>query len=227
MSGGRVGITAVLLARELSRRRLAVGLLLVLPLVLYLSLLAARQYALFTGMIGIAWSIASVSMFSILSAREIEPRLILAGFRATELLLGRLLLFGSFGLLVVGSFGVVMEIISEPPQLPAFWLGLGLVVLIAVPLGLAIGAVVPRELEGTLVVIGVIGVEMSLPRGALVAPLLPLYGPTQLARVATGEETGPLLPSLVHGIAYALLLLLVAIVFWTWRTRVRRTTRQF
>jgi ABC-2 type transport system ATP-binding protein len=38
-----------------------------------------------------------------------------------------------------------------------------LMALVSVPLGLAIGALVPRELEGTLVLIGVVGVETSVP----------------------------------------------------------------
>ena len=41
-------------------------------------------------------------------------------------------------------------------------------------------ALLPRELEGTLAIIGVVGIEMSLPTSAALAPFLPLYGPVRL-----------------------------------------------
>ena len=54
-----------------------------------------------------------------------------------------------------------MAIVSNPPRPWILGLAVAMVALVAVPFGLAIGALVPRELEATLILIGVVGIQLS------------------------------------------------------------------
>ncbi len=102
----------------------------------------------------------------------------------------------------------------------ALVLGVALAALIGVPLGLAVATLLPRELEGTLAIIGVVGIEMSLPAGAAPAPFLPLYGPVRLLTIASGDD-GAIAPALLHGLAYGIGLFAAAVLLWTRRVRLQ------
>ena len=61
-----------------------------------------------------AFSIAGASIFVALTARPVDQRLVLAGYRPYELLLGRLLLLELFGVAVSAVFSVVMVFGTDP-----------------------------------------------------------------------------------------------------------------
>lgn len=168
---------------------------------------------LIAGGIGIGWAAAGVALFSALGSRRVDPRLVLAGYRPSELLLGRLLLLEGLALVLAAGFGAVMMVTSRPAQPTALLLGLVTTGLIAVPLGLVIAAVLPQELEGTMALIGIIGIEMAIQPPS---PLLPLYGPLTLMERAAGDGAGSGGP-LLHAIAVAAMLLAVALVLWARR----------
>ena len=77
--------------RDLVRRRLALVILVALPLAFYLSMIGnpTDPFALVAGGIGMSWSVASAALFAVLAARRVDPRLVLAGYRPRDLLLGR------------------------------------------------------------------------------------------------------------------------------------------
>jgi len=96
---------------------------------------------------------------------------------------------------------------------------------IAVPAasrGLAVGAVLPHDLEGVLVIIGVVGVQLSLSQNAWVNVLLPLDGPIQLAYRAGGQSAAPIGPMLLHAAISTVALLTLAAVVWARKVRVIR-----
>lgn len=222
-SVGRVLVVAEMQARDLRRRRVAVGLLVALPLAFYFSLLTEPEdpFVFVAGGIGMAWSVAGAALFSMLTARRIDPRLVLSGYRPHELLLGRLFLLEIFALALLVGFTVLIEILSPPEDLAALVVGLVLASLVGVAVGLAAAAVVPRELEGTLAIVGVVGVNMSVPPDAALAPALPFYGASDFFHRAAGASAAGG-DSLAHALAYAAALLAIAIVFWARRVRVRR-----
>jgi hypothetical protein len=222
-SVGRVLVVAEMQARDLRRRRVAVGLLVALPLAFYFSLLTEPEdpFTFVAGGIGMAWSVAGAALFSMLAARRIDPRLVLSGYRPHELLLGRLVLLEAFALALLVAFSVLIEILSPPEDLAALVVGLALASLVGVAVGLAAAAVVPRELEGTLAIVGVVGVNMSVPPDAALAPALPFYGASAFFHRAAGaSDAGG--DALAHALAYAAALLVIAIVFWARRVKVRR-----
>ena len=223
MNLGRLLTVAEMQARDLRRRRVAVGLLVALPLAFYFSLLGDPEdpFLFVAGGIGMAWSVAGAALFSMLAARRIDPRLVLTGYRPHELLLGRLLLLEGFALVLLVAFTALIEALSPAKEPGALLVGLALAALIGVAIGLAAAALLPRELEGPLAIVGVVGVNMSVPPDAALAPALPFYGAASfLHRAAGAAEAGG--DALVHTIGYTAVLLAVAIVFWARRVRVRR-----
>jgi len=176
----RILVPAVMTGRELARRGVALGLLTALPLAFYGASAGHNDNAVVTGGIAMAFSIAGASIFVAFTARPVDPRLILAGYLPYELLLGRLLLLEVFGVLVAGIFSIVMAFGTGPADPWLLAAGVGLVSFTSVPFGLAVGALAPHELEGVLVLIGVVGIQLTLDSSQAIARLLPFWGPQRL-----------------------------------------------
>jgi hypothetical protein len=185
----RILVAAEMTGRELARRGFALGLLTALPLAFYGASADHSDHAITTGGIAMAFSIAGASIFIAMTARPVDQRLILAGYRPWELLLGRLLLLELFGVAVAGIFSVVMIFGSSPADPWLVAAGVGLVAFSSVPFGLAVGELAPHELEGVLILIGVVGVQLTLDSGQAIARLLPFWGAQRLMDRATDLTT--------------------------------------
>ncbi len=221
MTLSRILTVANMQARDLARRRLVMGILVALPLPFYLSRAGEEQRAFAAGAIGVGWCVGGAGMFLALASRRADARLVLSGYRPTELLAGRLLFLGGVALILVAFYSVLMIGLSDPREPTALVAGIALMGSIAVPLGLALAALVPRELEAALMLIAIMGVEMGLPTGSAMAPALPLYGPLKLMQVAAGFETG-MGAAVLHSLASAAVLLALAMTIFARRTRVRK-----
>lgn len=216
----RVLVVAEMQARDLLRRRAVMALFVALPAAFYYSVPAGEDYGVLAGSIGVSWAVAAAGMFGVLGWRRADPRLALLGAPAHHGLLGRLILLYGLAFALVGLFAPQILVRSSAliAQPAAMVLALGLMAVVSVPLGLAIGALVPREMEGTLLLIGVVGVEMSVPPGTAGAWLLPLWGPLEVIQAAAGGRDD-VAGGVVHALAAAAVLLAVAA--WSWHRRAR------
>jgi hypothetical protein len=195
--------------RELARRRVALGLLTVLPLAFYGASAHHSDHAVVTGGIAMAFSIAGASIFAALTARPVDQRLVLAGYRPQELLLGRLVLLELFGLAVAGVFSAVMALGTGPSDPSALVAGVVLVAVTSVPFGLAVGTLVPHELEGVLILIGVVGIQLTLESTHAIAKLLPFWGAQRLLQHSI-DSTVSIGSAVLVAVAYVLALLAAA-----------------
>ncbi len=204
--------------RDLGRRRVAMPLLVCLPLAFYFSTLSSSAgpgkppFNVIAGTLGMSWAIGSAAMFLLSGARRVDERLVLAEYSPWELLLGRVVLLLGFAAVLVAVFGTVILTTSDFRE-PALLIGALLAVgVAAIPLGLAIASVVPGDLEGTLVLIAVVGIQMS--------PNLPAWMPSAgaigLAEAASRGDGAILAP--LTAIALWSSGLLGAAIFW-WRRR--------
>ncbi len=208
--------------RDLLRRRLALLLLVAVPLAFTSATVHnGSGDAPFTGGIGMAFSITGIALFAMLASRPVDPRLLLAGYRGWELILGRLALLLVVALAVAGVFCAFLVVAAEPARPGRAVVGVLLVAFVSVPLGLALAAVLPRELEGTLAIIGIVGVEESLHFDSLGARLLPHYGAARYL-VASENSFEPVAYRwTLYALAWALGLLALALALW-WRRTARR-----
>jgi len=220
----RVVIMAEMHGRDLTRRRAALGLLVALPLCFYFASVGSGDKAIVNGGVGLAFSISGATLFSILSSSEVDQRLVLGGFRPHELLLGRLAFLGPLGLAIAAGFSALMTVISEPTRPWLTFVGVAAVALLSIPFGLAVGAAVPRELEGTLVLIGVVGMELALDPTSIVSRLLPFHGPQELI-TSSLSATGPIAWPLLQTVLYAMVLFALARVLVAQRIEVTRHAR--
>jgi hypothetical protein len=174
----------------------------------------------------LSWAIAGASLFTALGARGVDQRLVFDGYRPVELLGARLVLLDLAGLALSALFGALLLGVSGSPDVPALVWALVLVTLVAVPLGLVLAALVPHELEATLVLIGLVGIEMILPSESRGVGTLPLGGPQELLDRAAGKPNPfPVLTATARSLAWVVGLTAIGAVIWAWRTRVTRPDR--
>lgn len=205
----RITIMAEMHGRDLTRRHAALGLLVALPLSFYLASMSTGTKSIIAGGVGMAFAISGATLFSVLSSNEVDQRLVLGGYRPHELLLGRLVFLGPMGLTIGAMFSVLMSTVSHPARPWLTFVGVGAVALMAIPFGLAVGTAVPKELEGTLVLIGVVGMQLAMGPQSPIARLLPFYGPRQLISSSLAAR-GPIAWPLLLSLLYAIGLLVVA-----------------
>jgi hypothetical protein len=215
--------------RDLLRRRLALVMLASLPALFYLSVAASTSgrgqdpWNLNIAVIAVAWAVAGGAFFLALSSRRIDQRLLLAGYRPAELVLGRLVFLQAFAFLIAAGYSVLF-VAWSPAAAGRLILAVAVTALIGVPLGLALAALLPRELEGTLALIAIIGIQTSLPSNLAIAPALPFYGPVKLIQTSWNSQ-GAILPYVLHGLLAAGLLLALAMVLWSRHSAVRPPAR--
>lgn len=223
MSSGvvsRVLTVAEMQARDLGRRRAAMTLFILLPPLFYYSTPADTDYGVLAGMIGVSWAIAAGGMFAGQGWRGVEPRLRLAGARPIHGLLGRLVILYAVAVVVLTLF--TPQILARSTAVldrGALIVAMLLTGVVSVPIGLAIGAVAPREVEATLTLVLVVGVGTSLPTDSPIAAGLPMYGPLQAVEASIGLRDGVPASSIVHAAVAAVILGVVAHLAWVRRGR--------
>jgi len=211
-NGRRVLIMAEMHGRDLVRRHAVLALLVALPLAFYLSSDPTGQKGVTAGGVGMAFAIAGATFFSTLSSAEVDQRLVLGGYRPIELLLGRLMFLGPLGLVIAVGFTVLMAAFSHPEEPWVLLLGVGAVALESIPLGLAVGAGIAQELEGTLVIIGIVGIQMAANPDSMVAKVLPFHAPQALITAGV-EGQGAILLPLLWTVLYGVGLMVLARIF--------------
>lgn len=235
MNVRRVVSVAAMHARDLSRRRVALAILILLPVVLYLSaeltppdpataeflaqnpgeLAASESWILTTGGIGPVWSVAVAALFVILGSRAADQRLLLVGFRPTELLGGRMLTVLGLGAVITPAFTALIWAVRDVDA-PMLALGIALLVLVALGQGVIVAALVRDEMEGVLAIIGITGVQMMMVGQAW----LPMWGGSELMLRSAGlPDTADPATAVLHTAAFTVGLVGLGAVIWARRVR--------
>jgi hypothetical protein len=201
--------------RELARRRTVIALLLVLPLAFYL--LRRDQYigqSVRSLFIGIGWAVSTAALFSTIGARSVEPRLRLAGYRASDLYLGRLCGLWTLGVLLAAPFLLLVRLDAPGLRYGAVALAMLCCVAVAAPLGMLVGYLLPREMEGTLLLLTAVALQMIIDPATAVAKVTPFWSSREIGTYAVDHMgTDYLVRGAVHGaVTTVLMLTLVAVV---------------
>jgi hypothetical protein len=216
---GAWGTVLHMQARDLVRRRAALLLLVALPMTWYAAEAATGvDYAVGTGVLAMAWAAAAAPLFAFVGARHADQRLVQAGCRPRDILVGRLLALFGLSSAIALALGVLMVVGSRPQRTGDVFLALALTLLVSTSVGWLTAAVIPRELEGTLLLIGIVGLQVSIPVSGDADLVVPYYGPLRLTdydRSAIGPG-GPV----VHSLAWSALIAVIALVLWRRHVRI-------
>lgn len=192
-------VLAMLSVREVGRRRVAVALLVTLPLWFYL---ARRD---FTGQsvrmltLGIGWSISTLTLFVVNGARGLDPRLRLTGASVSSIVGGRLLAMTGLGALLGAAYWLLVVIDQPLPHPAAAGLMMLVTALVAAPLGNVLAVLLPRELEGALALFSVVAVQMLADPDGAMARVMPFWSARELATyVVDGTGMHHLWRALAH-----------------------------
>jgi hypothetical protein len=170
--------------RELGRRRIALLFVVVLPLVFYMMRIDVPWQAIRFLAIGVGWAIATLSLFSHVSARHLDRRLSTIGASPTVLFLGRQLALIAVGLVVAGMYFLLVANTQDLPRIFAVALLLVTTVLVAAPLGALFSHILPRELEGSLALLTVMALQLLVDPAGAATRLLPLWSTRELSAYA-------------------------------------------
>ncbi len=114
------GLVALVTLRALARRRGALALATLLPLTFYLVRLETHWTAIRLLSIGLGWATATLALFTQVSSRSVDRRLVVGGAPPATLLLGRYLaVLGLGSILGLLYSGLVLATIgdgSHPPE---------------------------------------------------------------------------------------------------------------
>jgi len=179
-----------------------------------------KSYPLDLGLMAVAWAMAVVAFFAESGSAEKDRRLVLCGYNPWQILLARsILLTGVAFITSIIPLTLFVPILS--PKHPwILWLALFIVGLIALEIGLLIGALIPRHTEGILMIIALFGIGMSIQGEA--AKFFPTYPARQLFRTGLFAEDPLALPFVEEGLLIFVILMMVATVFWYFMIRVHR-----
>jgi hypothetical protein len=192
---------------ELLRRRVVVVLMVLVPLAFY----AARhdlvgQSIRFAG-VGLAWALSTLAAFAGIAGQAIDPQLRLSGYRAGELLAGRVLGLAALAVPLAALYAGVILLDRDLARPGGLLLGLGLTVIVALPLGLLVAAVLRRPLEAAIALLVVSGISMIVDPAAAAARALPFWSFREVGTwTIDSADDGYLLRGLAHA-ALALVLL--------------------
>jgi hypothetical protein len=183
---------------------------------------AKKSYPLDLGLMAVSWTMAVVAFFAESGSVKKDRRLVLCGYSSWQILFARLILLTAVALFT----SMIPLILFVPILLPKhpwiLWLALFIAGLIALEIGLLVGALIPRYTEGVLTIIALIGIGMSIQGEA--AKFFPIYPARQLFRSALFAEEPLVFPFVREALLIFIILIVVTIVFWFFRIRVRKVS---
>ncbi|MEV4417991.1 hypothetical protein [Catellatospora sp. NPDC049609] len=223
----KTSTVAEMALREIVRRRGVLAILVIFPLAFYLSRRDshAGQSIRFV-CLGLGWALSTAALFTGSAARAIEPRLRLSGYRGHHLWLGRLAALWTVGLALSVPYFVLIRLDQDGVRFGAIGLIMLLTVAVAAPFGLALSAALPRELEGMLVLLIIVGLQMMMDPAGTASRLLPFWFTREIGTYAVDHTDGGYLErGLVHAVVCLAALLAVVAVASGWRLRQRSHLR--
>ncbi|GLY08378.1 MULTISPECIES: hypothetical protein [Actinoplanes] len=214
---------AEMVLRDLARRRTVLGLLFLLPLGFYAARHDQTGQAIRFASLGLGWGASTAGLFSSNSAKSVEPRLRLVGYSWVTLLVGRLVALLLISWTIAAAYFLLIYFDQDIQRPGALAVMLALTAAIAVPLGMLIGALVPRDLEGTLVLIAFVGVQMAIDPAKDSAKYLPFWSSREIGTYIVDPVGDDYLQrGLQHGLGVTAGLILFAAVVTAIRLRRRK-----
>lgn len=192
-------VVAALSAREISRRRTVLLLVVTLPLWFYLVRRDLTGQSIRFLALGIGWAISTLTLFVVNAARTVDPRLRVTGASVVSLVGGRLVAMTGGGVVLGLAYWGLIAVDQDVRRLWAVGPMMIAAALVAAPFGALLAVLLPRELEGALALLTVVAVQMLADPEGLVARFMPFWSTRELGTYAIDPvETRYLALGLVH-----------------------------
>lgn len=216
-----LSLRALTTVQAIVRRRLTVGILIAMPIAFSLATHDTVGRSVRALVFGVSWAVSTVAFFATVSARELEPRLILAGWRRRDLVVGRILGLAAVVVALTTIFTVVVWVDHDVRSLAAVVVDFAVTGAVAIAVGLAVGTLIGREMEGTLILFFLAGLQAVVNPFDPVSRALPFWSSRELG---TWAIDGPGAGSPTAGLVHALVVVVVcaAAVEATSLVRLRR-----
>lgn len=185
IKGGSLYVAALATFRSLSRRRLTIAILVLLPVALYFARRDSTGQAIRSLLFGISWAVSTVAFFATTEASSFYQRLPLAGWSARRLIAGRIGCLLAVGLALASIFFVLVHVDQDVNQPVGVAVGLAMTVATAVSVGTTVGRLVQKEMEGALIIFLFAGLQAVLDPFGQAAKFLPFWS----SGVLHGGET--------------------------------------
>jgi len=211
--------------RDLARRRTVVGLLFAIPLVFYLARRDHTGQAVRFLLLGLGFTVSAAGLFTTGAARSLEPRLRLAGYPTVAVYLGRLAALLAVGLLLAMPYLLLILVDQDLDRTHAAALALVATVLVGAPLGMLLGCLLGRDMEGVLLLLGMIAGQFLVDPATTTGALMPFWSSREIATYAVDPvDVGYLRRGLAHALVTALMLGAGVVALATVRLRQHRTS---
>lgn len=161
--------------REMSRRHTALVMLVILPLAFYLARRDIPFSAAVVLALGLGWAVSTLALFSTVNALELDGRLRIAGFTTPAILIGRLLAVMLIGVVLSLGYLALVIVDQDVARLDGVALMMLCAIVVGAPLGMAIGLLLRRELEGALALLIFLATQFMTNPEKLFAHFLPLW----------------------------------------------------
>lgn len=190
---------------------------------------SGRELTLLTaGLYAITLIVGFMIFASTRKNTQFDRRLVLCGYSQSQLILAKSTALFAVAVMVSLYTSVVLLAFWQPGSLPLVWLGFFCAAVIYGTLGLLLGAMVRRELEGFFLIIMVSLIDTSLqnPLGNPVANQeflrwFPSYAPMQFVVAGAFNQEIPWL-HLLYSLAWPICFALFGFVIFLWDTHARR-----
>jgi len=241
LSKTKVAVSIHMSFTEMKRRSVTFLLMLALPLIFFVAMYYTSETAtipisinrlntklmvedrlftsLFMAALGIGATAAFGAMTSVINAQKRDQRLLLCGFTALELTLSRIILLTSIMCIATLIFTGVTIVLFSVQDLFEVIGGMFLVGFLGIAFGNFLGTVTSRELEASLGIIAVVGIEIAMGiRSAAVEKYLPWHFPLEIIKIGAFAESMFAGKEIILALLYGIGLFLVG--FLIWRIRV-------
>ena len=156
-----------------------------------------------------------LGLFQIISAREADRRLAICGYPAVDLLVTRFVTVLVISIIIAGvATGMLVVLLSDAVGSPLYtFTGLAISGVIYGMLGILVGSLLPRELEGSLVLVILADMDNVLASGLFqidqnITQFSPLSHPYEIVVQAVTEgglATEQILPSMTFVLVFGVL----------------------
>jgi hypothetical protein len=195
---------------ELSRRHTALVMLVVLPLAFYLARRDIPFSAVVVLALGLGWAVSTLALFSTVNALELDGRLRIAGFTTPAILIGRLLAVMLIGVALALGYLTLVIADQDVTRLGGVALMMLCAIVVGAPLGMAIGLLLRRELEGALALLIFLATQFMTNPEKRLAHCLPLWSVRGVADWTLDLGGASLLRNgLIHAVATLVVLLVI------------------